>query len=174
MDTSIFVGWDVMWARQLGQGCGLFGCRQGRSEDSLGRNRLRNGQTVQCTCGRVQCTRGSRQTVQCTRRNWFQSLVETDRRFSALVGGGNAFGFAVGLLLGRRSCTVGAAGLAITRVRTVCRGGGSSICLMKGLNGALLCWLLAWTVMSSAISSSSLSGVSSSKITNGLLLHMCR
>ncbi len=89
--------------------------------------------------------------------------------------GGNAVGFAVGLLLGRRSCTVGAAaGLVIARVRTVCRGGGSSIRLMKGLNGALLCWLLAWTVMSSAISSSSSSGVSSSKITNGLLLRVCR
>ncbi len=88
--------------------------------------------------------------------------------------GGNVVGVAVGLLLGRRSCTVGAAGLAIAPVRTVCRGGGSSIRLMKGLNGALLRWLLAWTVTSSAISSSSLSGVSSSKITNGLLLHMCR
>jgi hypothetical protein len=77
------------------------------------------------------------------------------------------------LLQGRRSCTVGAVGLAIVRVRTVCRGGGSSICLMKGLKGALLRWLLAWTVMSSAISLSSSSGVSSSKITNGLLLRVC-
>jgi hypothetical protein len=104
----------------------------------------------------------------------FSALVETDRRFSALVGGGNAVGFAVGLLLGRRSCTVGAAGLAIARVWTVCRGGGSSIRLMKGLHGALLRWLLVWTVMLSAISSSSLSGVLSSKITNGLLLRVCR
>ncbi len=88
--------------------------------------------------------------------------------------GGNDVGVAVGLLLGRRSCTVGVVGLAIARVRTVCRGGGSSIRLMKGLKGALLRWLLAWTVMSSAISSSSSSGVSSSKITNGLLLHVCR
>ena len=87
--------------------------------------------------------------------------------------GGNDVGVAVGLLLGRRSCTVGAAGLAIARVRTVCRGGGSSIRLMKGLKEALPRWLLAWTVMSSAISSTSSSGVSSSNITNGLLLHVC-
>ena len=87
---------------------------------------------------------------------------------------GNDVGVAVGLLLGHRSCTVVAAGLAIARVRTVCRGRDLSIRLMKGLKGALLRWLLAWTVMSSAISSSSLSGVSSSKITNGLLLRVCR
>jgi hypothetical protein len=88
--------------------------------------------------------------------------------------GGNDVGVTVGLLLGRRSCTVGVVGLAIARVQTVCSGGGSSIRLMKGLKGALLCWLLAWTVMLSAISSSSSSGVLSSKITNGLLLRVCR
>ncbi len=87
--------------------------------------------------------------------------------------GGNDVGVTVGLLLGRRSCTVGVVGLAIAHVRTVCRGGGSSICLMKGLKGALLHWLLVWTVMSSVISSSSSSGVSSSRITNGLLLRVC-
>jgi hypothetical protein len=87
--------------------------------------------------------------------------------------GGNDGGVAVGLLVGRRSCTVGAAGLALARVRTVCRGGGSSIHLMKGLKGALLRWLLAWIVMSSAISLSSSSEVSSSKIANGLLFRVC-
>ena len=88
--------------------------------------------------------------------------------------GGNDGGVAVGLLVGCRSCTVGAAGLAIARVQTVCRGGGSSIRLMKGLKGALLHWLLAWIVISSAISLFSLSGVSSSMIANGLLFRMCR
>jgi len=88
--------------------------------------------------------------------------------------GGNDIGVAVGLLLGRRSCTVGAVGLAVARMWTVRSGGGSSIRLMKGLKGALLSWLLAWTVMSLAISSSSSSGVSSSKITNGLLLRVFR
>ena len=88
--------------------------------------------------------------------------------------GGNDVGVAVGLLAGCRSCTVGAAGLVIARVLTVSyRGGGSSIRLMKGLQGALLHWLLAWIVMSSAISLSSLSGVSSSKIANGLLFRVC-
>ena len=60
--------------------------------------------------------------------------------------GGNDVGVTVGLLLGRRSCTVGVVGLAIARVQTVCSGGGSSICLMKGLKGALLRWLLACVV----------------------------
>ena len=39
-DTSIIVMWDVVWAQQLGQGRGHVSCRQGRSEDSLGRTRL--------------------------------------------------------------------------------------------------------------------------------------
>ena len=46
------------------------------------------------------------------------------------------------------------AGLVIGQVHTVGRG-GSSICLMKGLKGALLCWLLAWIVMLSEMSLSS-------------------
>ena len=56
--------------------------------------------------------------------------------------GGNDVGVPVGLLLGRRSCTVGVVGLAIARVWPVCHGGGSSIRLMKGLKRALLRWLL--------------------------------
>jgi hypothetical protein len=48
MDTSICVRWDVVWAQQLGQGCGHFGCRQGRLEDSLGRNRLDTSSWREC------------------------------------------------------------------------------------------------------------------------------
>ena len=102
---------------------------------------------------------------------WIHLLGGTDVCMD--LPSGTAVGVAVGLLLGRRSCTVGVVGLAIACVRSVCCGGGSSICLMKGLKGELLCWLLAWTVMSSAISSLSSSGVSSSRITNGLLLRVC-
>ncbi len=103
---------------------------------------------------------------------WIHLLGETDVWIHLL--GGNDVGVAVGLLLGRRSCTVGVVGLAMARVRTVSCGGDSSIRLMKVLKGALLCWLLVWTVMSSTISSSSSSGVSSSRISNGLLLRVCR
>ncbi len=46
--------------------------------------------------------------------------------------GGIGVGVAVGLWVGRRSCTGCAAGLAIARVQTVCRGGSSSIRLMEG------------------------------------------
>ncbi len=77
--------------------------------------------------------------------DWIHLLGGTDVRID--LPAGNAIGVAVGLLLGRRSCTVGVVGLAIARVRSVCCGGGSSICLIKGLKGGLLCWLLAWTVM---------------------------
>ena len=78
----------------------------------------------------------------------------------------------VGLLVGQRLCTVCAVGLAIGRVHTMCRG-GSSIRLMKGLKWGPLCWLLAWTVMPSAMSSLSSSGAQSSKMVNGLLLLVC-
>ncbi len=67
---------------------------------------------------------------------WIHLLGETDVWIHLL--GGNDVGVAVGLLLGRRSCTVGVVGLAMAHVRAVCCGGGSSICLMKGLKGALL------------------------------------
>ena len=79
----------------------------------------------------------------------------------------------VGLLVGRRSWTVRVVGLVIGPVHTVCRG-GSSICLMKGLKWGPSCWLLAWTVMLSAMSSFSSSGAQSSKMVNGLLLLVCR
>ena len=77
----------------------------------------------------------------------------------------------VGLLVGRRSWTLRVAGLVIGRLRTVCHG-GSSICLMKGLKVAPSRWLLAWIVMSSAMSSSSSSGLQSSKMVNGVLLRV--
>jgi hypothetical protein len=81
-------------------------------------------------------------------------------------------GTSVGLLMGQRLWTVPVAGLVIGQVGTLCRG-GSSIHLMKGLKGASQCLLLSWIVMLSAMSSSSLSGVQSSKMVNGLLLHVC-
>jgi hypothetical protein len=79
----------------------------------------------------------------------------------------------VGLMVGRRSWIVQVVGLVIDRVRTVCRG-GSSIHLMKGLKGGPPSWLLAWTVMLSAMSSFSSSGAQSSKMVNGFLLLVCR
>ena len=87
-------------------------------------------------------------------------------------GSTRGVGTSVGLLVGRRLWIVHVAGLVIGRVCTVCRG-GSSIRLMKGLKGGLPCWLLAWTVMSSAMSSFSSSGAQSSKMVNGLLLRVC-
>ena len=83
--------------------------------------------------------------------------------------GGGTF---VGLLVGQRSWIVRVVGWVVGRVRTMCCG-GSSICLMKGLKGGLSCWLLAWTVMLSAMSSFSSSGAQSSKMVNGLLLLVC-
>ena len=72
----------------------------------------------------------------------------------------------VGLLVGRRLWTVRVVVLVIGQVHTMCRG-GLSIRLMKGLKWGPSCWLLAWTVMLSAMSLFSSSGAQSSKMVNG-------